>query len=123
MSHLPLVSIVINNYNYERFVREAIDSALAQTYPHTEVIVVDDGSSDGSDALLRERYGDDSRVMLISGVNGGQLSAFQRGVNAVHAQVVCFLDSDDRWGPEYLARLGELYDAREDVDFVFSDMR
>ena len=60
---------------------------------------------------------------MISGINRGQLGAFQRGLSAVHAQVVCFLDSDDRWGPEYLARLGELYDTREDVDFVFSDLQ
>ena len=120
---LTSFAVVITSYNYRDFVVEAVESALAQTRRAAQVIVVDDGSSDGSDALLRERYGDDSRVVLISGINGGQLSAFQRGVNAVRSQVVCFLDSDDRWGPEYLARLGELYDAREDVDFVFSDMR
>lgn len=54
---LPLVSIIINNYNYGRFLREAIDSALNQTYPHVEVIVVDDGSTDGSQEIITS-YGD-----------------------------------------------------------------
>jgi glycosyltransferase involved in cell wall biosynthesis len=116
-------AVVVTSYNYRRFVIEAVDSALAQTRPATQVIVVDDGSTDGSDALLREHYGDDERVKLIFATNGGQLSAFQRGVSEVRAGIVCFLDSDDRWEPDYLARLGELYETRADIDFVFSDMQ
>lgn len=116
-------AVVITSYNYRDFVLEAVESALAQSRQPVQVIVVDDGSTDGSDMLLRERYGADSKVTLLSGVNGGQLSAFQRGVNAAHAEVVCFLDSDDRWEPEYLAHLGALYDVRADVDFVFSDLQ
>jgi hypothetical protein len=85
--------------------------------------VVDDGSTDGSDSLLRQRFGADGRVTLICSSNGGQLQAFQRGVALVRAGVVCFLDSDDRWAPDYLNCLGKLYDARADVDFVYSDMR
>ncbi|WP_077443086.1 glycosyltransferase family 2 protein [Rhodanobacter sp. C05] len=116
-------AVVITSYNYRDFVLEAVESALAQSRKALQVIVVDDGSTDGSDLLLRERYGADERVTLISGINGGQLSAFQRGVNAVHADVISFLDSDDCWEPGYLARLGALYDAREDIDFVFSDLQ
>ena len=55
--------------------------------------------------------------------NGGQLVAFQRGVAVVQADVICFLDSDDRWAPDYLERVGVLYDTRKDIDFVFTDMR
>ena len=116
-------AVVITSYNYRDFVVEAVESALAQSRRPAQVIVVDDGSTDGSEALLRARYGADKRVILISGVNGGQLSAFQRGVNAAHADVISFLDSDDCWGPEYLAHLGALYDARADIDFVFSDLQ
>ncbi len=105
------------------FVIEAVESALAQSRRAVQVIVVDDGSTDGSESLLRERFGDDERVTLLTGSNGGQLSAFQRGVDEVRAEVICFLDSDDRWEPDYLARLGELYDARKDIDFVFSDLQ
>jgi glycosyltransferase involved in cell wall biosynthesis len=116
-------AVVITSYNYRDFVLEAVESALAQSRQAVQVIVVDDGSTDGSDALLREHYAADERVTLISGVNGGQLSAFQRGVNAAQAEVICFLDSDDRWEPAYLAQLGALYDTRADIDFVFSDLQ
>lgn len=116
-------AVVITSYNYRDFVVDAIESALMQVRRPVQVIVVDDGSTDGSDTLLRERYGDDDRIKLVCTTNGGQLSAFQRGVSEVDADVICFLDSDDRWEPEYLSRLGDLYDARPDIHFVFSDMR
>ncbi len=115
-------AVVITSYNYRDFVVEAVESALSQSRKPTQVIVVDDGSTDGSDVLLRERYGADDRVVVVCAKNGGQLEAFQRGVALVEASAVCFLDSDDRWAPDYLARLGELYDTRRDVDFVFTDM-
>lgn len=124
MTKVTTFAVVITSFNYRDYVIEAVESVLAQTRPAAMVVVVDDGSTDGSDVLLRDRYGADPRVTLISSPNGGQLSAFQRGVAVVaDADVIAFLDSDDRWGSDYLARLGELYDARPDVDFVFSDMR
>jgi glycosyltransferase involved in cell wall biosynthesis len=116
-------SVIVTNYNYREFVLEAIDSALAQRRPPHEVIVVDDGSSDGSPELLRERYGNDARVRLIDTVNGGQLSAFVHGLAAATGDVVCFLDADDRWGADYLSQLGALLEAPAEVDFVFSDVR
>ncbi|MCY7286429.1 MAG: glycosyltransferase, partial [Cyanobacteria bacterium CAN_BIN43] len=66
---LLLVSIIINNYNYDRFLVQAIDSALSQTYPHVEVIVVDDGSTDRSREIITS-YGD--RLMSIFQDNGKQ---------------------------------------------------
>ena len=116
-------SVVITCYNYREFVAEAVDSALAQTLAPLEVIVVDDGSSDGSDQLLRERYGDDARVQLVTGPNGGQLKAFQRGLAQAQGELVCFLDADDRWGSDYLRQLGDVFESRGDVDFVFSDVQ
>lgn len=116
-------AVVVTSYNYCDFVLEAVESVLAQRRQPVQVIVVDDGSTDGSAALLRERYAGDARVSLLCGSNGGQLAAFQRGVELAQADVVCFLDSDDRWEPDYLARLGALYDARADIDFVFSDLQ
>ncbi len=115
-------SVVVTNYNYGAFVCEAVDGALAQTRAPLQVIVVDDGSTDGSPALLAERYGSDPRVTLLMGENGGQLAAFRRGLAQVKGDVVCFLDADDCWRPEHLAGLGEVFDARADVDFVFSDL-
>ena len=92
MSELYLASIIINNYNYGRFLKEAIDSALNQTYPSTEVIVVDDGSTDNSQAVVAS-YED--RIMSVLKQNGGQASALNAGFPVSRGEVVFFLDSDD----------------------------
>lgn len=115
-------AVVVTNYNYRAFVEAAVDSALAQRRMPVQVVVVDDGSTDGSPDLLRQRYGDDPRVTLLVGENQGQLAAFRKGVAATRADVVCFLDADDLWEPGYLEALGALYDTRGDIDFVFSDL-
>jgi glycosyltransferase involved in cell wall biosynthesis len=88
----PLVSIVINNYNYEKFLKEAIDSALSQTYPNIEVIVVDDGSTDDSRSIIAS-YG--NQIIPVLKSNGGQASAFNAGFEASKGEIVLFLDSDD----------------------------
>lgn len=88
----PLVSIIINNYNYGKYVGKAIDSALSQTYHRIELIVVDDGSNDDS----RERilaYGE--RIKAIFKSNGGQGSAYNAGFEASRGEIVMFLDADD----------------------------
>jgi glycosyltransferase involved in cell wall biosynthesis len=91
-----LVSIIVNNYNYARFVREAIDSALAQERVNCEVIVVDDGSTDESWRII-ESYG--NRVLALRKKNGGQASAFNAGFSKSRGDVVLFLDADDRLLP------------------------
>jgi glycosyltransferase involved in cell wall biosynthesis len=88
----PALSIVVNNYNYARFLRDAIDSALAQTALGVEVIVVDDGSTDGSVEIIRS-YGD--RITPVFKPNGGQASALNAGYRVSRAPLVLFLDADD----------------------------
>lgn len=88
----PLLSIVVGNYNYEKFVSAAVDSALRQTYANVEVIVVDDGSTDGSRALL-EQYR--NRVLLIFKPNGGPTTTIHAGWAAARGEIVMFLDADD----------------------------
>jgi glycosyltransferase involved in cell wall biosynthesis len=87
-----LVSIIINNYNYSRFIREAIDSALKQTYPNTEVIVVDDGSTDDSWEIINS-YG--TQIIPLLKKNGGQASALNAGFKVCRGDIVIFLDADD----------------------------
>ncbi len=87
-----LISIVISSYNYARFVGAAIDSALAQTHPDIEVIVVDDGSSDGSPEVIA-RY--EGQVRAIVQENRGQGGALNRGYAMARGDVVLFVDSDD----------------------------
>ncbi|HEY2021365.1 glycosyltransferase family A protein [Paraburkholderia sp.] len=90
------MTVVICNYNYERFLAEAIDSALAQDYMNTHVIVIDDGSVDGSRAII-EGYG--ARITPIFKDNGGQVSAYNLGLQLVKTDYVLFLDSDDALYP------------------------
>ncbi len=99
MKKTPLVSIIINNYNYGRFLKEAIDSALSQTYKNVEVIVVDDGSTDDSRKIITS-YG--NKVVSIFKKNGGQLSAYEVGFNKSVGKYVIFLDSDDILRPKAL---------------------
>jgi len=87
-----VASVIINNHNYGRFLGESIDSALAQTYAATEVIVVDDGSTDNSREIISS-YG--NRIIAVVKKNGGQASAFNAGFAASRGQVIIFLDSDD----------------------------
>lgn len=91
-----LVSIIINNYNYEKFLQRAIDSALNQTYSPIEVIVVDDGSTDSSREIIAS-YGD--RIVPVLKPNGGQASTFNAGFKACHGEIICLLDSDDEFHP------------------------
>src|SRR3954454_14414573 len=85
-------SVIINNFNYARFLADAIDSALAQTHPNTEVIVVDDGSTDESASVIAA-YGD--RIAPVLKGNGGQASAYNAGYERSSGDIVCFLDADD----------------------------
>ena len=94
----PVVEIIVNNHNYGRFLASAIDSALAQDYPHTTVTVVDDGSTDESLDVARA-YGD--RVHLIAKENGGQASALNAGFAQSRADIVSFLDADDVLRPGF----------------------
>ena len=86
------VSIVVTNHEYEIFLGPCLDSALAQDHPDLEVIVVDDGSTDGSAGVIA-RYGDD--VTAVFQPNGGQGSAFNTGFARSTGDVVIFLDADD----------------------------
>ena len=106
MADDPLASIVVNNYNYGRFLSEAIDSALAQTYPHTEVIVVDDGSVDGSRAVIA---GYRDRITAVLQENGGQTSALNAGFQASRGTIVVFLDADDLLLPTAITSGVELF--------------
>jgi glycosyltransferase involved in cell wall biosynthesis len=102
----PLVSIIINNYNYDRFLAQAIDSALSQTYSHAEVIVVDDGSTDNSREIIAH-YGD--RIIAILQQNGKQAAAFNSGFARSKGDIILFLDSDDYLKPEAVERIVQIW--------------
>jgi glycosyltransferase involved in cell wall biosynthesis len=101
------ISVIINNYNYAQFLRECIDSALAQTYLGVEVIAVDDGSKDDSANIIKG-YG--SKVIPVLKENGGQGSAFNAGYAASTGDIVLFLDADDVLLPDTIQQCSLLFD-------------
>ena len=114
----PLVSIIINNYNYDRFVSAAIDSALNQTYPHVEIIVVDDGSTDNSRNIIAD-YG--NRIVSVLKSNSGQASSYNEGFKASQGEIICLLDSDDIFHQEKVEKIVNLFRANNllDLPIVF----
>jgi hypothetical protein len=99
------VDVVIDNYNYDRYLAAAIESALAQTHP-VNVIVVDDGSSDGSKKVLD---GYREKVTVVLKENGGQASALNAGAAQAKGDVIFFLDADDLLKPEAAARVAAAF--------------
>lgn len=97
MAQDGLVSVILPVYNGERFVRAALDSVLAQTYRPIEVIVVNDGSTDGSEAILKE-YGD--RIRYIMQKNAGPAAATNRGIAEARGEWIAFQHADDLWAPD-----------------------
>ncbi len=91
-----LVSVIITNYNYGHYLREAIDSALNQTYSPVEVIVIDDGSTDNSREAIAS-YKD--KIIPVFKENGGQASAINAGFAISQGEIICSLDADDVWLP------------------------
>lgn len=112
----PLVSILINNYNYGGYLSKAIDSAIDQTYPHVEVIVVDDGSTDNSREIISS-YGD--RIISVFKENGGQASAFNAGFAASKGEIICLLDSDDIFLPEKVAEIVKVFQTDKNLGWCF----
>ena len=106
LENSPLVSIVIDNYNYARFLRQAIDSVLEQTYRNFEIIVVDDGSTDSSREVMKS-YGD--RIITVFQNNSGQGAAFNSGVTHSKGQIICLLDADDYFHQDKLKKVVETF--------------
>ena len=106
------LTILINNHNYATYLRESTDSALEQTYPRIEVVVVDDGSTDESAEIIRS-YGD--RIVPVFKSNGGQASAFNAGFAHSTGDIICLLDSDDVFEPQKAAEIVNAYQEFQDI--------
>jgi glycosyltransferase involved in cell wall biosynthesis len=109
---------IVTHYNYGKYVEEACASALSQSRPFDQILLVDDGSTDGSADVVRARFGSHDRIQLVLKPNGGQLSCFAEGFARATGDVVFFLDADDLYEPEYLAQVLEHYAAHPECDFV-----
>lgn len=112
----PEISVLINNHNYGRFIAKAVESALEQSEVGTEVIVIDDGSSDDSRAIL-EPYRDQAQVIFQD--NRGQAAAVNAGVRASRGEILCFLDADDWWARGKLTAIAAAFAANSSISLVY----
>jgi hypothetical protein len=115
---LPSVTIIVPSLNQGRFIREALDSILDQAYPNIEVLVMDGGSTDSTVEILRE-YGD--RIRYVSGPDGGQSNALNRGLEAANGEIVGWLNSDDRYGPDAIPRCVSALMANPAASMVYGE--
>lgn len=113
----PLISCIIPVYNGEQFLRDAIDSIMAQSYRSVEVIVVDDGSTDGTATVVRS-YGD--KINYLWQTNSGPATARNLGMSFAKGEYIAFLDADDLWHPEKLAAQMARFRARPELDICLS---
>lgn len=116
-----LVSVVTASYNMGRYIGQTLDSVLGQDYPQVESIVVDDGSTDDTPAVLA-RYAGDPRVRVIRQSNAGQTVAKNHGIAAARGEFVAFCDADDIWEPQKISRQLPRFRSDSAVAVVFSEI-
>ena len=114
----PTVSIVTPAYNAERLLSDTVASVLAQTFRDFELLIVDDGSTDGTLELARHWARTDSRVRVFTQRNGGSSAARNIGIRHSRGEYIALLDSDDLWQPAFLATQMAIFDQHADVDVV-----
>ncbi len=115
------VSIIIPAYNQATFVGQAIESALGQTHADVEVVVVNDGSTDATGAVI-DAYASRPNVRVVTQHNMGVGAARNAGFAASAGSLVCFLDADDFYHPDRLARQVARFDSRPDIGFAYCDI-
>lgn len=120
MTAVPDVSAIIPTYNRRELVIRAIHSALAQTREVDEIIVVDDGSTDGTAEALKTEFGD--RIISVRQANAGVSAARNRGMAMARGRYIALLDSDDEWMPEKTAKQVDWLDAHPDFGMVLCDV-
>ncbi len=121
MTEHPLVTIIINNYNYAIFLSQAIESALNQDYENLEIIVIDDGSQDDSESIIT-KYQQDG-VQAIFKRNGGQASTFNAGFAAGKGEIICFLDADDTFMPNKVSSIVALFKQYPNAGWIFHELQ
>jgi len=103
--NFQLISVIIPVYKTEPYLKQCVESVLAQTYSNMEIILVNDGSPDNCPAICDEFAARDSRIRVIHKENGGLSSARNAGIDVANGDYLAFLDSDDLWSPYFLERL------------------
>ncbi len=115
---VPLVSVIVPSFNHARYLRECVDSVLTQDHPAIELIVVDDGSTDGSIEVLKS-YG--NRLRLLQQRGGRQARARNLALAVARGELVAFLDSDDRWRPGRISAAVAAFRTQPQAALVWAD--
>lgn len=118
----PLISVVITNYNYAKFICEAIDSVVNQTYSNIEIIVIDDGSTDNSKDIIDGYTDKNTRIRSIHKDNSGVVAARNIGIDEAKGEFLLFLDADDHLDIDYVERVVECA-IKKDADIVYTDVK
>ena len=118
----PLVSILISNYNYGIFLRDAIESCRCQTYDKLEIIICDDGSTDGSRSILEEYSCLDARISVVYQAHGGQSLALNSAFRKSTGDIVCLLDADDVFMRNKVKQVIDAFAAAPDAGFAVHRM-
>lgn len=113
-----LISIIVPIYNIAPYLRECLDSILAQTFANWECICVDDGSSDESGTIVEEYARADARFRPVHKINGGEGSARNAGLELAKGEWICFLDGDDIWHRSFLEDINRMVDADSRIDMA-----
>lgn len=116
---MPKVSIIIPVYNGEPFIKEAIESVLAQSFKDYELIIVDDGSTDGTSRIVATF---DNKLRYLQQPNAGQATARNFGYRCSKGEYLAFLDADDRWYPQMLETSVPILDANDGIALTYSDV-
>lgn len=117
-----LVSIITPAYNAENFIIETLESVLNQTYPHWEMLVIDDGSVDRTPEILKEYAQKDSRIISIRQKNAGSAAARNAGIRQAKGRYIVLLDADDLWEPEFLEKQLKFMEEKKSL-LVFSSFK
>ena len=118
MNKKPLVSILITAYNAEKFIKTALESALSQTYPNVEVVIVNDGSTDGTAGVMKP-YLKDKKIIYFEQPNGGISIARNKAFELSRGYYITFLDADDFYAPDKIEKEAEFLESSPDYGAVY----
>lgn len=116
----PLVSIIMPVYNCEKYISEAIESVLSQSYQNWELLIVDDGSTDHSPEIIDRYAQKDVRIQSFHNKNEGVSAARNFALSKISGELVTFIDSDDVYHPDRLQRMASVFENHPACDIVFS---
>ena len=123
MDGSPLFSVIIPTYNSKAFIKRTVESVLNQTYPHFELIIVDDGSQDATSGILKDLANKDGRIQIITTPNsGGPVVPTNIGVTVAKGKYIAFLDHDDEWRPNKLEAVRNAFLYNPHAGFVASNV-